>query len=117
MDGKLKERLTAKNKWIRGMYMLLFALIYNIAEIVVGAVAVFQFIVSLFTGKTNEYLITLGQSLGTFIYQIMQFLTFNSEDKPYPFSPWPQGAPEVKQKRPSGEKAKTTKTAKKAKSK
>ncbi len=110
MDKKLKEKLTAKNKWIRGLYMLLFALMYNIAEILIAAVAVFQFVVSLFTGKTNEHLITFGQRLSTFIYQIMQFLTFNSEEKPYPFSPWPQGPPEVKKKRLSGEKAKTGKS-------
>ncbi len=48
MDEKLIEKLTAKNKWIRGLYLLLFALIYNIAEILVAAVAVFQFVVSLF---------------------------------------------------------------------
>lgn len=109
MDKTLKEKLTSKNKWIRGLYMLLFAIMYNIAEILVTAVAVFQFVISLFTGKTNEYLITFGQRLSTFIYQIMQFLTFNSEEKPYPFSPWPLGPPEAKKKRSSGEKAKTGK--------
>ena len=39
MDEKLKEKLTDKNKWIRGLYMLLFTLIYKIAEILVTAVA------------------------------------------------------------------------------
>ena len=98
MDEKLKEKLTDKNKWIRGLYMLLFTLIYKIAEILVTAVAAFQFVASLLTGKTNEHLMTLGQRLSIFIYQIIQFLTFNSEEKPYPFSPWPRSLPEVKKR-------------------
>jgi len=109
MDEKLKEKLTDKNKWIRGLYMLLFTLIYKIAEILVTAVAAFQFVASLFTGKTNEHLMTFGQRLSIFIYQIMQFLTFNSEEKPYPFSPWPQVLPDIKKKKSSGERARKAK--------
>ncbi len=109
MIEDLREKLTDKNKWIRGLYMLLFALIFNIAEILVAAVAAFQFVAFLFTGKTNEHLMIFGQRLSIFIYQIMQFLTFNSEDKPYPFSPWPQVLPEVKKKRSSGERTKKAK--------
>ena len=109
MGEKLVEKLTDKNKWLRGLYMLLFALIYNIAEILVAAVAAFQFVASLFTGKTNEQLIAFGQRLSIFIYQIIQFLTFNSEEKPYPFSPWPQVLPDIKKKKSSGERARKAK--------
>ena len=114
MGERLREKLYAKSKWIWGLYMLLFALIYNIAEMLVAAVASFQFVASLFTGKTNEHLMTFGQRLSIFIYQIIQFLTFNSEEKPYPFSPWPQALPEVKKKRSSGERAKKVKVSKPA---
>jgi len=109
MGEKLGEKLTEKNKWIRGLYMMLFALIFNIAEILVAAIAAFQFVAYLFIGKTNEQLITFGQRLSIFIYQIIQFLTFNSEEKPYPFSPWPQVLPDIKKKKSSGERAKKVK--------
>lgn len=110
MDDNLKKNLTAKNTWVRGLYMLLFALIYSITKILVAAVAVFQFFATLLTGKANERLMTFGQNLSTFIYQIIQFFTFNSEEKPYPFSPWPQGLPEIKNRRPVRKKAKTDKS-------
>ncbi|HJP17656.1 MAG TPA: DUF4389 domain-containing protein [Nitrospinota bacterium] len=109
MGEKLGEKLTEKNKWIRGLYMMLFALIFNIAEILVAAIAAFQFVAYLFIGKTNEQLITFGQRLSIFIYQIIQFLTFNSEEKPYPFSPWPQVLPDIKKKKSSGERARKAK--------
>ena len=104
MDENLKENVTSQGIWIRGLYMLLFALIYSIAEIVFTAVAVFQFLTALVTGRPNELLLNFGQSLSTYIYQTIQFFTFNSDEKPYPFAPWPEGLPVVKKKAPSEKK-------------
>ena len=109
MDAQLKKNLIVKNKWIRGLCMLLFVLIYKIATVLVAAVAVFQFFATLFAGKTNELLMAFGERLSAFIYQIVQFLTFNTEDKPFPFSQWPQGASKVNKRRPAGKKVKTGK--------
>jgi hypothetical protein len=38
-------------------------------------------------------LLKLGQGLASYIYQIVQFLNFNSEHLPYPFSGWPRAEP------------------------
>lgn len=82
-----------QDTWLRGLYMLLFAVFFNIAEIVLTVVAVFLFIVQVFTGKPNERVKAFGQSLSTYIYQLSQYFTFNSDYRPYPFEPWPQGGP------------------------
>jgi hypothetical protein len=50
-------------------------------------------LLQLFAGKTNPRLLRLGQSIATYIYQIIQLLTFNSEYKPYPFVAWQKGGP------------------------
>ena len=73
--------------------MLMFVIFYSVAEIVIYVVVLFQFLLALFTGHTNERLLKLGQSLGTYVYQILQFLTFNSDYHPYPFGAWPKGEP------------------------
>jgi hypothetical protein len=93
MDEEIKQHLQKKSTWIRAMYMLLFGIIFGILEVVIVAVVVFQFFTSLFTGKTNDRLLILGQSLSTYLYQITLFLTFNSNFYPYPFGSWPKGAP------------------------
>jgi len=93
MTDELKAHLKERKTWLRGLYMLLFALLYTVAEIVITAVVVFQFILALFTGNSNERLLKLGQSLSTYVYQILQFLTFNSNYYPYPFGAWPKGTP------------------------
>lgn len=99
MSNELKAHLKERKTWLRGLYMLLFAIFYSVAEIVVTVVVLFQFLLALFTGRTNERLLKLGQSLGTYIYQILQFLTFNSDYQPYPFGAWPKGAPKESAKR------------------
>jgi hypothetical protein len=91
MSKEIKENLTQQSTWMRGLYMLMFALFYNVAEIVLFAVVVVQFFFKLFTGQTNPRLLQLGQSIASYIYQIMQFLTFNSDYQSYPFGPWPKG--------------------------
>lgn len=109
MDEDLKGNVTSQSTWVRGLYMLLFALIYSIAEIVFTAVAVFQFLTALVTGRPNELLLNFGQSLSTYIYHIIQFFTFNRDEKPYPFAPWPEGLPVVKKEASVEKKAATVK--------
>jgi len=93
MEKDIKDNLTRQSSWMRALYMVLFAIFYSIAEIVIVVVVVFQFFALLIMGKTNARLLKLGQSLSTYIYQVMLYLTFNSEYHPYPFGAWPKGAP------------------------
>lgn len=93
MDDKIKDNLKEGSTWLRALYMLLFFIIYSVAEIILGLVVLFQFFSVLITRSKNEKLLSLGQSLSTFIYQIMTYLTFNSETRPYPIGDWPMGTP------------------------
>ncbi len=90
MKEKIKANVKAHNTWVRGAYMLLFALIYGIAEVVVVAVVFFQFFNVLFTGSVNQRLLAFSRELNQFVYQILQFVTYNVEDKPFPFGDWPE---------------------------
>ena len=93
MSDSVKDNLKSQATWKRGLYMLLYAFFYTLAEIVLVAVIIFQFLSKLFTGETNERLRKLGQGLSTYIYQILQYMNFNSEYQPYPFGAWPKGEP------------------------
>jgi len=93
MSNDVKDNLKSQSTWIRGLYMLLYIIFSRIAELVLGVVILFQFLLKLFTGETNERLLKLGQGLSTYVYQVFQFLSFNSEYRPYPFGAWPKGEP------------------------
>lgn len=96
MNDEIKQNIRERKTWLRGLYMLLFLIFYSVAKVILFSVIAFQFVLSLLTGITNERLVKLGQSLSTYIYQILLFLTFNSEQHPYPFGAWPKGAPSAK---------------------
>ncbi|MDJ0778926.1 MAG: DUF4389 domain-containing protein [Gammaproteobacteria bacterium] len=93
MSDDVKQNLKSQSTWSRGLYMLLYIIFLSIAEIVLAAVVLFQFLLKLFAGETNERLRKLGQGLATYLYQCYQFLSFNSEYHPYPFGAWPKGEP------------------------
>jgi len=79
-----------KSIWVRLLYMLLFAFLYSAAEFVILAVVVYQFLHVLLTGgDKDERVKSLGSQLSVYVYQILQFQTFNTEDKPFPMADWP----------------------------
>jgi hypothetical protein len=79
--------------WKRGLFMLLFALIWGVAEIVVLAVALVQFGWVVATGAPNDLLTRFGGSLARFYEAITRFVTFHGEAKPFPFADWPESGP------------------------
>jgi len=74
---------------LRGLYMVLFAIITRLAEFVIWGAALIQLGYKLSTKKPNDRITTFGDSLAQYITQIVRFQTFNSEEKPFPFQSWP----------------------------
>ena len=89
INKEQKEHYKTRETWIRGVYILVFVFAYSVAEIVMGAVVFMQFMLLLFTGSKNDKLLVLGQDVSYYIYQVMRYLTFNTDEKPCPFSDWP----------------------------
>ncbi|MFA6970504.1 MAG: DUF4389 domain-containing protein [Gallionella sp.] len=81
--------VSPRNIWMRGLYMLLMALAYQVAGTLLFIVAIFQFVMVLLTGSPNKQLVEFGRSLGRYFQQIVNFLTFATEQIPFPFSAWP----------------------------
>lgn len=89
MSGDLKQKLTRPSIWLRLVYMIILAIAFNIAEIIIFAVVVFQFFMVLFTRNPNEQFTRFGRNLARYVQQIVAYLTFSSEEKPFPFASWP----------------------------
>ncbi len=92
MDQDLKRNLTSSGIWLRGLQMLVMAIVWGVSEIVLTAVIVLQFLIRLVTGEANANLLAFGRQLSAFAYNIFLFLTFNVEDKPFPFKDWAASA-------------------------
>lgn len=89
------ENLKSRESWLRGLYMLLFALFYSIAEIVLWFIVVFQFGCQIVAGHPNARVFAFSGGLNSYIYQILQFITYRSDAMPFPFADWPEGEPEA----------------------
>lgn len=93
MKEEMRENLIDEGIWMRGVFMVLFLIAYNIVEFLILLVALFQFVAVLFTGRVNETVLRLGNNLSFFALETFQYLTFNSNLRPFPFSPWPDEEP------------------------
>lgn len=90
----LEKNVKEKSTWIRLFFMIVLAILYGLSRFVVGAVVVIQFFYVLFTGETKEQLKTFGHSLAIYSLEVIDYLTFNTEEKPFPFErDWPTSLP------------------------
>ena len=92
-ETRIEDNLKSRRTWLRLLFMILFLALWSISRVVVLAVVVLQIFWALISGETNARLGAFGQSLATYTYQIVMYLTFNTEEQPFPFSDWPGGPP------------------------
>jgi hypothetical protein len=88
-DKSWSERLLSAEHWLRFVFMVLFAIILSVAGYIMGLLVFLQFLWALITGEANQQLRNFGSSLSQYIFQALKFLTYNTEDKPFPFADWP----------------------------
>lgn len=74
---------------LRIIWMLLFAIGWQVAEVLLLVVVLFQLGYRLIYGAPNAALLGFGDSLSQYLAQIGRFETFNTDHKPWPFASWP----------------------------
>ena len=77
--------------WIRLIPMFLFAASLYLTLAVIAFVVVLQFLFRVLTGSVNARLSDFGGQLAAYAQQVVVFITYHGEDKPYPFASWPRG--------------------------
>ena len=76
--------------------MLISCVLVSIASLVGSVVVVLGFFWVLFTGEVNRQIQQVGQSLAGYIYEIIRYLTFNTDQKPFPLGgDWPSSEPDT----------------------
>lgn len=92
--SKLDQHVRERSTWLRLLYLLVFCFIYALTRFVVFAVVVLQFFWLLFSGEVNPRLTAAGQSLANYTYQLVCYLTFASDVRPFPVDEdWPSTTP------------------------
>jgi hypothetical protein len=78
-----------RNIWMRCLFMLLMGFAFQVCGTVLCVVTVVQFVMVLVNSVPNARLVSLGHGLGSYLRQIVNFLTFATEEIPFPFGDWP----------------------------
>ena len=74
--------------WSRGLFMLIFAILFSIAETVLLVVTIVQFFWMLFSREKHAGLASFGVSLANWAAATVRFQTGVSEEKPFPWGKW-----------------------------
>ena len=90
----LEKNVLKGSTWVRLLFMFVFAFFYGLSRVVTAAVVAVQFFHVLFAGETNTQLKRFGHSLAIYSYQVVNYLTFNTETRPFPLdAEWPDSLP------------------------
>ena len=88
----LVENVRELSGWVRVLFVIFFIVVLHlIIGPVIVLLALVQALFLIFTTKANENIAGFGSLLVTYVAQILNFVTFNSESRPFPFSDFPGG--------------------------
>jgi len=85
METINKDEILKTSKWIRAIFMVLYALVINFALTICIGLAFIQFLFVLFTSKVNNPIANINSYIIEFFNDSLAFLLFQTEDKPFPF--------------------------------
>jgi hypothetical protein len=91
MADDIVENLKKPTQWFRIAFMIALSIALYLAGMVLTLLIIAQALFGLLTGADNRNLRELGAGLTHYVRQVLDFLTYNSEFKPFPFAPFPGG--------------------------
>ena len=76
--------------WIRVLFIAIFWVVFYMSQLVIAAVVIAQCAFTLIGGAPNSQLLVFGDSLSRYVQEILRYVTFNSDQRPFPFSDFPK---------------------------
>jgi hypothetical protein len=80
-----KDEILKSSKWIRFIFMVVYAFAINFALTISIGLAFIQFLFVLFTAKVNISIANINLYIIEFFDDSLAFLLFQTEEKPFPF--------------------------------
>lgn len=82
------EGFERRSIWLRGLWMLILAVLVRIASVVLAVAALLQFGWMLFAGERNGHIAAFGERFARWMAIATRYLTGQSERLPFPWEPW-----------------------------
>lgn len=80
-----KKEILKTSKWIRFIFMVIYAVVINFALTLSIGLSFIQFLFVLFTSKFNTSIANINTHIIEFFNDSLAFLLFETDDKPFPF--------------------------------
>lgn len=101
LTENLKNHLSDPYMTRRAAYMLVFiVLLTAIADTLLPTVMLVQLIHLLLTGRHNRQVVWLASILTDYTFAVLRYLSFATEDKPFPFGEWPSSFSKFSRRKP-----------------
>ena len=92
-----KDELLDLKKWQRLFFMVIYGAAINFVVSILIVLVAIQFIFYLFTSKTNTQLQSANNWLHVFFNDSLNFLSFNTDAKPWPFNSNDEGESDIQE--------------------
>ena len=77
-----------ENPWMRGLWMVVLAILFGVGEAILFVAAVLQFLWLIFGKEKNENIADFGKDLADWLARVALFQTGTTDEKPFPFTRW-----------------------------
>lgn len=88
MQTPADNNLQDMSIWKRVFYMLVYGVVAGIVRMFIWIVILMQLITVVFTGNVNQHLLLFSRSLAAYLFHMLLFLTFNTDELAFPFASW-----------------------------
>lgn len=91
MNQDIKNNICNAKQWQRTAWIFFFMLCYSLVKVVLYATVLFQVIYTLIFSEQQKRVRVFGSQLAVYVYQLLCYMTYNNDIKPFPFDAWPTG--------------------------
>ena len=77
-----------QNIWLHGVSMLVLLIFVSLAQTVLAACAIFQFLWMVFTKERNGFVAEFGGQVANWLAITARFLSGSSDEMPFPWTAW-----------------------------
>ena len=88
----LSENIKEPSIWVNFFLKVIYLIFLNFIIPFLGFVTLLQLLFSLGSKKPNDNLISFSKKISIYIYQIINFVTYSSDERPWPFNAFPDKA-------------------------
>ena len=88
LTENIKEPSICVNFFLKVVYLVFL----NFIVPFLGFITLLQLLFSIGSKKPNENLVSFSKKISSYIYQIINFITYSSDQRPWPFNSFPESS-------------------------